>query len=480
MRVLFVIAALAVLDCSVLSKDSIKAPGQSVDGVSHRSDALKRMFASLQQELGSEGFDHTAESDNVAHLEEQEQILANEQMISNNPRCTATTRSCQFPGAKSSSPKVCINPTGITDDTHSSGQQQPVTRSNYPNRPTDNLDVHTLPVGQGDCTVIFCPNKEDAVLFDCGSSSRKAEQIRLSPGQVRSYFRQVNHITIMLSHGHTDHYNYIPNIFNEQILNSKIRQIYIGGNENEYWGRNTNMKNWLKDAKEKGKIPVNNAIVGKDLNLCRDTKIHFRIISVNAGTAKNQKSIVMKLYHDNYDSIPLNNRHSLLFNGDMEGTAAKNLATTEPYKSSLSSTHYKVSHHGASSQANQREWLTAIYPIEAHISNPFIGSYGHPRCEAIQRIMSYGRIGLTNPTNSHPVHPLTCFNSRKKTDFDTVNICHRIYSTSPNGNEACVIALSFRRNLALTYYFCGNANAWQTYFGNTGPSPDKVPGEDED
>ena len=232
MRALFVIAVLAVLGRSVLSKDSFQGEGQSVDGVSHRTDALKRMLASLQQELGSERFDHTAESDNIAHLKEQEQILANEQQMNNNPQCIAAgTLNCQWPGANTSSPKECIKQTDH-DDRHSPGKELTVTRSNYLNHPTGYLDVHTLPVGQGDCTVIFCPNKKNAVLFDCGSSSKN--QIQFSSGDVKSYFSRVDNITIILSHADTDHYNYIPNIFDNLELKSKVWRIYIGDDESEY------------------------------------------------------------------------------------------------------------------------------------------------------------------------------------------------------------------------------------------------------
>ena len=239
------------------------------------------------------------------------------------------------------------------------------------------------------------------------------------------------------------------------------------------------MNKWLKEL---GKTPQN-PNEDDDLNLCNDTNIHFWIISVITDNKypKNQKSIVMKLYRDYYDQFNnfVEDYSSLLFSGDMEGPTARWLATTEPYSSSLWSTHYKVSHHGASSQANKEEWLRAISPIEAHISSSFGGTHGHPRCEAIQRIMNYSQIGLTYPIPDHPLHNLTCFNSRS--DFATVQICHRIYSTSPNGNKACVIKLEIKEKLPIfTYYFCGTADNWKAYFAYFGlkrPREDESPSE---
>ena len=114
----------------------------------------------------------------------------------------------------------------------------------------------------------------------------------------------------------------------------------------------------------------------------------------------------MKLSQDRCES-------SLLFTGDMEHTAAKELATTDPYKTQLQSTHYKVAHHGASTKANKEEWVAAIRPVEAHISSAYIGSYGHPRCEAVKQIMNVGSIGFTNPIGSPSTHPFMCSGALK-------------------------------------------------------------------
>ena len=75
------------------------------------------------------------------------------------------------------------------------------------------LEVHTLPIGQGDCNIIYCPNNKDAVLFDCGSTSSRNDP-RLSPKFIREKFlSSIQHLTIMLSHGDQDHYNFLPHLF---------------------------------------------------------------------------------------------------------------------------------------------------------------------------------------------------------------------------------------------------------------------------
>ena len=81
------------------------------------------------------------------------------------------------------------------------------------------LRLLALPVGQGDSTVIVCPEYDgNIVIYDMGST-----QQAWSADRVRSYLEEstINGerslmdrlTTIIISHAHTDHYNYIPQVF---------------------------------------------------------------------------------------------------------------------------------------------------------------------------------------------------------------------------------------------------------------------------
>ena len=60
------------------------------------------------------------------------------------------------------------------------------------NRKKNILEVHAIPIGQGDCTIIYCPNGNDALLFDCGSSQGNT----LSTEYIRGFFKDVDYISV--------------------------------------------------------------------------------------------------------------------------------------------------------------------------------------------------------------------------------------------------------------------------------------------
>ena len=356
---------------------------------------------------------------------------------------------CDIPTVQSTGQaKTCIETTG-----HSISQTQTLRPWDYAILGT--LEVHTLPIGQGDCNIIYCPNDQNAVLFDCGSTSSR-DRPRFSPEFIQEKFlSKVQYLTIMLSHGDQDHYNYLPRMFpvsDSASWRSKIQKIIIGGNKGDYSCTSAQIKPWLSEV-QKLDIPIEEAVEKTILNLCNDKSIYFHIISANKGNLKNEKSIVMKLSQDGCES-------SLLFTGDMEHNAANDLATTEPYKTQLRSTHYKVAHHGASTKANKENWVAAIRPVEAHISSAYIGSYGHPRCEAINTILNYGIIGFTDPIGS-ATHPFMC-STKQKTPV-TGDICHRFFSTTPEPDKICLIRLTFNSGgSAVTSYYCGTMLEWNS------------------
>ena len=98
----------------------------------------------------------------------------------------------------------------------------------------------------------------------------------------------------------------------------------------------------------------------------------------------------------------------------MEGPTAKAFGTTTDTdtKNFLHATHYKMAHHGAATLAKKEEWLTAIMPIEVHISHRYDGQYHHPCCEAINRLMKSCKLGVTSGIQIAQPHDLTCLERR--------------------------------------------------------------------
>ena len=76
---------------------------------------------------------------------------------------------------------------------------------------TSLLELHFINVGQGDCTLVKCPNGQ-AILVDCGSIKDG------DAGQVRDYLLGQLDVDnpridlLVVSHPDQDHYNFIPDV----------------------------------------------------------------------------------------------------------------------------------------------------------------------------------------------------------------------------------------------------------------------------
>ena len=352
---------------------------------------------------------------------------------------------------------------------------------------TNAVEIHTIPIGQGDCTVIYCPNEKHAILFDCGAKYKNG----LSPLQIREYFfSNVDSISILISHGHEDHYNYIPAIFDKDESPSivdNIIEVIIGGPESDYTCKRQRdysckrLRDWLVMIKNRnqGKPDVVKFLTDSKLHplsLCEETKIEFHAIVGDSKVlkAKNERGMVMKLIcpscKGTNDTPP--RPASLLFAGDMEGLGtAKRPGTAtrlaRSFPGFLHSTHYKMAHHGASSLANHEDWLKAIKPVEVHISHKYVvNRYKHPRCVAIDRLMGLQTVGTTAGAIGGAGHMFTCYHDNGRHNDQTIR--HRLYSTAPRANMICYIKLVFTLpsaptipsapttpSQATTQYFCG-------------------------
>ena len=291
---------------------------------------------------------------------------------------------------------------------------------------TTNLKVFVLPVGQGDCNFIQCPTGRIFV-FDCGSSGSKGK--RLEANQIKNWIRKQfkNVVYIFISHSDNDHHNYLPVIFEEFVY---IRAVYIGGILDDY--KNTDTYYWLEDLQRYGRMHeindgkkcINDCALNIGKSLCLSKNYQFNILAANVGPTTNEKSIVMK--------IAAPGGWSMLLSGDMEGDASVEIVNE--IGTGLQSRVYQMSHHGASTKANIKEWIEAINPEYAFASSGY--NYGichHPRCDTIVRLFAYGDIGTTTV-----LHHYYCGMKYKKDKEDCISTVN-ILETSPTDDKICLL-----------------------------------------
>ena len=300
------------------------------------------------------------------------------------------------------------------------------------------LRVYTLPIGQGDCNIIKCDGGKTAIIFDCGSLTKKKNIFASNPKMLQKFLEGAENVTILVSHAHADHYNLIEVLTEE--MTSRIQDVIVGDSVNI--------------LKQKVKQPSENKVY----NFCKSEQISFKLLKFkNSSSNENEKGMLMKLWC-------INCKSQLLFPGDMEGTTADEIADNHP--DFLKSTHYKMAHHGASRLANSEKWLEAISPVEVHVSHYYrFSPYYHPRCEAFDRLMEIDSVGMATETVSSAAleHCITCFFNNGTSNDQMVK--HRIYNTAPRSDKLCLIVLSFQADEeAFTDYYCGTAEDFKRTF----------------
>lgn len=308
--------------------------------------------------------------------------------------------------------------------------------------PTNTLQVFALPVGQGDCTIMQCPNGK-IVVYDCGSSGGN----RMSAVQVKTWLgSRVNNVeAIFITHADRDHYNYLHEIYRNT---ANVQAVILGGPSarDRIRASHGNTRNWLDALENANKLYfirsgnevnynprsssscIGNCIATNQLramintDFCSNTSITFNILAANVGTTANEQSIIMKVVVDQW---------SMLLSGDMEGQASLDIA--RQLGAGLQSVVYKMSHHGASNKANKPEWLAAIRPQYAFASSGYnYGRCKHPRCETINRILNLNSITMTT------AHTFQCGNPGGTPTVNTV-FRYNMLGTSMNATYICLL-----------------------------------------
>ena len=304
------------------------------------------------------------------------------------------------------------------------------------------VEVFTLPIGQGDCNVIKCNGGKNAIVFDCGSLGGnvlvKENEFK---NDMSSLLSGASHLQILISHADRDHKSLIKTV--KKCFSGKVETI-VGGKLDDY-GSSITGANGKVVADKSGEMKVH--------DFCNNQDITFTLLQGSLESDnKNERGMLMKLSCKTCKS-------SLLFTADMEGPTARDLA--ESHKHFLGSTHYKMAHHGASTLANRKKWLEAIRPVEVHVSHMYNhGSFHHPRCEAFNRLMSVGSVGMASGAPAAKPHDLACFGEGDE-GYKAYDQCvyHRIFSTVPRKNKICWIVLSFKAmEEATTEYYCREHN----------------------
>ena len=261
------------------------------------------------------------------------------------------------------------------------------------------LHVFALPVGQGDATVIKCPDYKDGKsivpgklnIIDMGSSSCTVGGCMNTEDDIKKFIGNNKVDNIFLTHPDTDHYKLMPALASKLDI-SGISEVHIYHTYDkecyQYRGK-TPLEDILQIKNNNNINNVHDHLINRigcrspniPVDIC-NKKAKVVILAAGLGCGgTNADSLVLQLQYF---------QSTMLFVGDLEGEGVKELLKCHnnysPAKS-IESNVLRLSHHGSRhNQANSDNFLKAVllhnrmmYAFSS--SDPGHQGFRHPNCE---------------------------------------------------------------------------------------------------
>lgn len=228
-----------------------------------------------------------------------------------------------------------------------------------------NLKIHFVDVGQGDCTFITTPFGK-RILIDGGEGNSDkydyGEKV-VFPYLLDRGIKRVDYVIV--SHADSDHIGGLIYI----LENMKVENILIGLQPKT----STQLEKLIELANKKR---INIMTLSKGDIKKIDKIINLEVLWPDKNNliyenALNNNSLVFKLKYNNF---------SILFTGDIEEIAEKEIVLSE-----LKSTIIKIAHHGSKTSSTE-EFISNVNPKIALIGVGKKNSFGHPNNEIIERL----------------------------------------------------------------------------------------------
>jgi len=286
------------------------------------------------------------------------------------------------------------------------------------------LSLHFIDVGQGDSTLITCPNGKN-ILVDAGTTSGgSAEDMREYIGHALTG-RDFRIHSLVITHPDGDHYNLLESVLDD----IPVDKVFWSGVKYDFAKRS--FKDWFFGENNHPDIFKN-----KRTNLgadyfdrqgepnpdidCGEADIYVLAAGIEASSSrKNALSIVLMVDYGDFEAI---------LTGD--ATKATEKAILGRYDTSwLDVEVLKIGHHGSLSTSTGKTWADTLSPEYSIVSAGNNSSHGHPRLEIINRVEPHA-LGAAVP---HRVNAATGKRGAYNWSNPKINYTKHIYSTVNSG-----------------------------------------------
>lgn len=236
------------------------------------------------------------------------------------------------------------------------------------------LELSVIDVGQGDSLLVAFPNGK-LMLVDGGGvlafGHQKKPKLDIGEDVVSPYLwsRSITHLDVIVAtHAHEDHTGGLAAI----VDNFHPAELWAGANTGEpVWNE------LRKHALAKGvKIVPRRAGDALDFGGVRIEVLSPPADYLPGDKPKNDDSLAMRLTYG---------RNSFLLTGDMEKPSEARLLSDGV---SMRADVLKVGHHGSKTSSSD-EFLDAVHPAFAIISDGFENSFGHPHRDVLGRLAEH-------------------------------------------------------------------------------------------
>ena len=292
----------------------------------------------------------------------------------------------------------------------------------------NDLNIFALPVGQGDCTIIQCPITHGAKISIIDIGSRDSRGFKRE--DVVDFIDNQVIETVILTHPHEDHINYLDAVLNGISDTSKYPVVYHSCNWSQYFSikHDITKRHRIEQCCNES-CPV--------LDICNGNVILDVIASeqANCELSPNGASVVTQIKYAGIKTI---------IAGDFEGTP-KEIGKFLTCAGNIKSHICRLAHHGAANNANSKVYLEAISPMYAFSSSGLTNKYKHPSCRSYEF--------LQNTLTKVPAHPYTCSNS----SWTNMKTTTAIYTTTvminneSYGNYILQFAISKEGTINVTF-----------------------------